>query len=110
VNSRYSGSACAVAAEPRIAVAAAPTANASVMVLTRWRREVVFICQGCACGLGASLVVVIVQCAQSIPNMSAKVARPSSVTVTARPRVTRLAQPADRKRSSSARPSAPDKW
>ena len=33
-----------------------------------------------------------------------------SVTVTARPRGTRFTQPAERKRSSTARPSAPDKW
>ncbi len=47
--------------------------------------------------------------AQSMPNASANARRPSSVTVSARPRGTRLTQPADRKRSSTARPSPPDR-
>ena len=39
-----------------------------------------------------------------MPNASASAVRPSSVTVSARPRGTRFTQPADRKRSSTARP------
>jgi len=47
---------------------------------------------------------------QWMPNASAKAAQPLSVTVTARPRGTRLIQPADSVRSSTARPSPPDRW
>ena len=50
------------------------------------------------------------QSVQSMPNASASAARPSSVTVSARPRGTRFTQPADRKRSNTARPSPPDRW
>ncbi len=45
-----------------------------------------------------------------MPNSSASAVRPSSVTVSARPRGTRFTQPADRNRSNTARPSPPDRW
>ena len=116
-------SACTGAANPTIADATAPEVSARVTALTRWRREVLFMGQGCACGLGGfsgssgdydtadsttpRLMTLPDQAAQSIPNASAKAARPSSVTVTARPRVTRFTQPAETKRSRTAWPNGP---
>ena len=59
----------------------------------------------------SSILTALSQAAQSIPNASAKAARPSSVTVTARPRGTRFTQSAERNgrgRRDRVRPTGGD--
>jgi adenylate cyclase len=50
------------------------------------------------------------QFGQSTPKQLVSAVRPRSVTATARPRGARFTHPADRKRSSTARPRPPDRW